>query len=296
MDAPDPPGGTASGQPPDPLTPAPAAGATGGAEPERPPHPSIWQSEGAKVAVIGAVATALAAAIFTSSRIDAIVGWFPGSSSATSATPSSTSPATAYKTVTGGDRAITLSVPADWGVGDAHYNLPVAGVIDAGSGLRSGKGSGMVSAASYDEPSAFIGGSVDAAKRLQLAGRSAQDHAKYIKQLLQSDDYTIDGCSYAGQQTLDKPGFVAIADTWTSCNGFPDTEFRNMYAIGGDGSILVVGQVVTVGAERASGEKILGSFAIRPGSVMSGRPESTPDKRHPVPDWVAARSGDLIIP
>ncbi|GAB3886743.1 hypothetical protein [Terrabacter terrigena] len=292
--------GPAARRAPSVKDPGPASAPSQSAGPE-PGRSGIWRSEGAKIAVIGAVATALATALFTSNHLDAWFGWGPGPAGATvaaSATgqPPSASPSRTAKPVSDRSHAVTVMVPSDWGAGNARYNMPIAGVIDAGSAVRSGKGAGMTTSSSFDEPSVFLGASVEAARRLDLAAHGRADYTTYVKSLLAADDYTVDGCSYGGQQALDKAGYVALVDTWSDCHGFSNTEFRNMYAITEDGSVFVVGQAVTIGADKASGAAILASFAIRPDAVREG--EATPSKemRYPLPPWVTPTSGDVVLP
>ncbi|WP_404391147.1 hypothetical protein [Humibacillus xanthopallidus] len=245
------------------------------------------------MAIIGAVATALAAAVFTSSRIDSLFGWV-GGGAPTSGTTSqaNVSPSKSAKVVRSADGGVTLTVPAEWGSAPAPYDMPIDGIIDAGSGVRSGTGAGLTTAHAYDEPSAYVGASVETAQRLKLAGRTEADYVTYLRQLLEKDDYTVDGCTYAGQRQIEKEGYVVVIDTWATCRGFRDAEFRNMFAISVDGSHFVVGSAVSVGASREVGEEALASFAIRPAALDRGEATPGADKRYPLPRWFARVGGD----
>ncbi|MEO7061139.1 MAG: hypothetical protein ABI083_15565, partial [Lapillicoccus sp.] len=109
------------------------------------------RNDGVRAAVVGAVATAVASAVVGGFQLN----WFRAQPP-TSSTTATTAARMAPKTVVSPDKAISMTVPADWGVVRTDWDVGVAGFVDPGAGFRAGKGGGLISNLAFDAPSQWV--------------------------------------------------------------------------------------------------------------------------------------------
>lgn len=296
-------------------TAAPERGLSSTADPLPGDHPKPGRSvrEGLLIAVTGAVATSVVAALLSPSTMGAVLDFLTGddgdgaSTSSLTSTPrddrESPGAATAFKTASSPDGAVTIHVPATWGFRRSGWNLSFvrtpqggyqSGMAHPGSAVQAGTGTGLGpdSGSILDTETLWLGASSEAATYLGLPGRSAEELLGYLKLLARTVTYNNDGCTLVGEGALEVEGFLVVHRRWTGCADLTDQSLWDVYGVSDSGDVIMSALLVTTSLTEAESRQVLTGWALAPEQLPTGPAFRTDSlAEYPRPSWFEPPSG-----
>ena len=251
-----------------PPAPPPAPGTV--TTPAPPPAPGTVttpakparRSRTAMIAILAtvgtAVAGAVAGAIITPERFEAMFS-----------APVSTPDPIEFKTATDPLDAITLSVPTTWAVGLASYIPGLDDVREEGAAVLAGTqvGGSVV----HGESTAYVGASVVTPRRLELVGESEAVLRQWLQEKVAEPDWTIEDCVLVDENTHAIEGWLSASRLWKDCASLEGARLLEWFALTPDGAVMQVGQILLApDVPDGALDTIVESVVVRP--------ERLPDK------------------
>lgn len=270
--------------------------------------------DGLLIAVAGAIATSIVAAILSPSSLGAIRDLVSGdggkgSSASTLGSAAEKTPASktrfTYRAATSSDGSLTLRLPSDWGAREAGWNLVFVrtpqgaarhGLAYPGTAMQAGIGTGLnIEAGAWmDSESYWLGASAEAATNLGLPGRSSQELRGYLAQLARAIPYgAANGCDLADEGELDVEGYLVYHRRWTGCAGFASQSLWDVYGVSRSGDVMMSAILVTKTLTDIQARELLTTWTVAPEHLPTGPALRREDVgQYPLPPWVAhARVG-----
>lgn len=208
--------------------------------------------------VVGtAVVGALATAIITEGRVDALWDWISSSGD------DDVEDVDELKRVATASGSLSMEVPDSWGAIPGTYNIEYDGVVDPGDALFAG--TEFQTTADWSADTAYLAASSVAPVRLELVGASATELEAFVLDQVRSLDWTREGCVLVEESGADRPQWVAAVRAWTDCAGIDDMRLWQYDAISADGTIVATMLVsLTPDSPQQVADTILMTWQVAP--------------------------------
>jgi hypothetical protein len=166
--------------------------------------------------------------------------------------------------------ALSMLVPTTWGVTRAEVDTPF-GVQDAdhpgptdfvGAAMSAGDKAGLSNTSGWDGSYAYFSASRDAAVRLGLVGAGADELTAWTEHFVRSWDWTVDGCTFAGEEHPGVEGYVTTMRRWEDCKGLPDVTFWELAAARDDGAVVALVQLQRGEVPEGTAAEMMTSFSV----------------------------------
>ncbi|MEQ1737363.1 MAG: hypothetical protein ABL886_13285 [Rhodoglobus sp.] len=178
--------------------------------------------------VATAIVAALASAVITPERIDALFGH----------TSEPSSPAeVVFKRVVSSDGVFTLDLPESWLSSGAVYNVAYDGTTDAGTAMTAGDD--PLDGRQPTEDGIYLGVSVDAAQRFHLGSTDAAELQDWVDAAALRSDWSIDGCVRGASQLSGPDGWVNGVVAWDDCYSTKGIRIWEIYAVPPGGAFVL---------------------------------------------------------
>jgi hypothetical protein len=177
--------------------------------------------------VVGtAVVAALAAAVITPERIDAVFDFFsPPSAPSNSPSP----PEVAYKRVVSPDGVFTLDLPETWLLAGARYDVTYGGEADSGTAVTAGVD--PTDGRQPTEDGIYLAASASAIDRFQLGTADTSTVQAWVDAAADELDWSEDGCVRGTSELSGPDGWVTGVTPWDDCYATEGLRIWEMYSV-----------------------------------------------------------------
>lgn len=195
-----------------------------------PAKPPRSRSRTATIAILATVGTAavgaLAGAIITPARIEAMFGWVQPTAA----------PSIEYKTATDRTDSISLKVPEDWAVGLARYDPGFEESTEEGVAVLAG--TQVTGSAVYGESTAYVAASTVSTERLGLVGASEDALRRWLREEIVIADWTIESCVLSEENSHAIEGWLSESRLWHDCGSLEGLRLLEWLAVTPDGEVV----------------------------------------------------------
>jgi hypothetical protein len=213
--------------------------------------------------IAAAVVTAIATAIITPERVDALFRF--GSSPSPATVPPTIRPI-GFKEITNITGAISMSVPSIWAHIEGTYDVTYDGVSDKGAALVAG--TNPQNGTAYGVDGVYLGDSSDTSKRLAISDWSASQPLSWETQQDDVPNYGGDGCILTARQLPAPKGWVIASRIWEDCEGKSGFSAYEMFGTPPDRSFVVALDMRSdTRTESSVFEHVARSIAVQPNLV-----------------------------